>query len=130
AADRKSEASASTTLAAAILNVFALGHIIKAHRSLLVPPCQFDARRGSSPSGDRRRRSPNARNETKVCPQHYGYSKANAIVPIFSELKSVFTLGSHDQRVGCQVFASPTAYPSDVLSCVCRVAGRPRGRPA
>ena len=33
--------------------------------------------------------------------------------------------------VGCQVFASPTAYPSDeYTSCVCRVAGRPVGRPA
>ena len=53
----------------------------------------------------------------------YGYSNANGQVPIFHGLKSFFTLSAAMiGRVGCQVFASPTAYPSD--SSVMRVSRR------
>src|SRR5947209_18012667 len=54
------------------------------------------------------RRNNNAKaHQANASAQDYGYSKANTIVQIFSELKSVFTLAPHDHGVGCQVFASP-----------------------
>ena len=112
-----------------------LRQIIPAHQFLLSAP--LDSRRRGHPSplpGKRRSCAASdalfhdATATWRVCT--YGYSKPNASIRFSLSLSRFLPWLAKMRAVGCQVFASPTAYPSDVQSCVCRVAGRPVGRPA